>query len=163
MNIVNEELWTKNTHAIILVTSNSIKKSDGMLVAGRGTALQACTHIPNFRRRATETLTNYGFGKLNGTETYGMVICQLPGAAGPGWGLFQTKLDWRDTSPINVIVASIQNLIQYSRLHDEYLFRLPMPGYGCGNIGSGQKPDELAIMSLLRKLPDNVTVCKRAL
>lgn len=144
MTIIQGNLWDELGHAdLILFTANNTLDKNGHLVMGAGAALEAKELFPDAPAR---------FGHLlnGGTPNYGVAIL---GYADFHLGAFQTKIHWRDPSPLSLIEYSVNKLI-----HCADRFRriaLNFPGTGCGLVS------ESVVMPIIQKLPDNVFIYQK--
>lgn len=124
------------------VTTNAIVNNKGHLVMGKGVALEASKKRP---------VLPYAWG------TY----LREHNLVGKGYPLlrcldhiaFQTKLHWRDPSPLELVVTSIKNLAEYAHKNPDKHIALPYPG-----INNGGLSPKVVHPHLLEHLPDNVTV-----
>lgn len=67
-------------------------------------------------------------------------------------GAFQTKYNWQDPSPLELVKYSVFKLTEIARVRPKYIFHLPFPAISNG----GQSVDD--VLPLLKCLPDNVIV-----
>lgn len=125
------------------ITTNSTLNSKGHLVMGAGNAKQAkelCPILPEiFGKKIKE-----GSGNLN---FYGILKYY-------NYFAFQTKLNWKDKSPLWVVEKSIDQLLEISLKHSDKQFGLPFPAINHGGLSVD------LVKPLLEKLPDNVTIYK---
>lgn len=122
-------------------TANSVIKSDGKLVMGAG----AAKVVRDFYQGIDKLFGN----KINHLSKFG--TCVVP------WQsqmilAFQTKYDWQDKSPIELVEYSVEKLKYLAEKNFSWTFHLPCPAIGCG------KQDVEDILPLLECLPDNVIV-----
>ena len=125
----------------ICVTTNSVLKTNGNLCMGKGIAKQAanrCPHLPIIFGQQIK-LKN----KENGI--YGLLAYEK-------YIAFQTKIDWRDSSPLYVIANSLDKLTRLALKYPKKVFGLSYPGIGNGNLTKHQ------VYPLLKTLPGNVII-----
>ena len=126
---------------IYCFTANSVINLKGKLVMGAGCA------------KSVRDLYQ-GIDKLFGDDIehlsqFGTCIVKWKSQ----WILaFQTKYDWKDESPIELIEYSVKRLKYLANNNPTWVFHLPCPAIGCG----GQSVDK--VLALLEVLPDNVVV-----
>lgn len=134
MNVIRctGNIWSTidEPNSLLLVTTNSILKSDGSLVMGAGIAKQAALRyktLPHLfgerikRQRAENTI-------------YGLIIGEAKKL-----GAFQTKVHWKQPSELHLITTSCKMLAQWIEKHPNYTVNMPLPGCGYG----GLKPEEV--------------------
>lgn len=125
------------------ITTNSTLNNKGHLVMGAGNAKQAkevCPELPAiFGEQVSKGCGNLGFyGLLRHNQYFAL----------------QTKLHWRDKSPIEVVKRSINKLRLASLKHPDKVFGVPFPAINHGKLS------EEEIVPLLKELPDNVIIFK---
>lgn len=125
------------------ITTNSTLNNKGHLVMGAGNAKQAkevCPELPAiFGEQVSKGCGNLGFyGLLRHNQYFAL----------------QTKLHWRDKSPIEVVKHSINKLRLASLKHPDKVFGVPFPAINHGKLS------EEDILPLLKELPDNVIIFK---
>jgi hypothetical protein len=130
------------THKI-LITTNAVVKNDGTLVMGKGIAKQASDRYPELPTICGTIIKNSG--KANSFYGCLMVTEKL--------GIFQTKVNWRDDSSLNIIERSTDMLLEIAS-NDSSIFNLNYPGIGAGNLTTHQ------VYPIIERLPDNVFVWK---
>lgn len=125
------------------ITTNSTLNSKGHLVMGAGNAKQAkeiCPELPSiFGNQISNSCGNLGFYGLLKHDKYFAL---------------QTKLHWRDKSPIKVVSLSIHKLNLAANKHPDKIFGVPFPAINHGKL----KEEDILPMLLL--LPDNVIIFK---
>lgn len=125
----------------ICVTTNAYTKSNGWLCMGRGIALEASQKEPNLKILWGKYLReNKLVNRLYGLLAYEKYIA------------FQTKLDWKKPSTVEIIQFSIDKLNRLANKYPNKTFGLPYPG-----ISNGKLTKEI-VYPLLKDLPDNVIV-----
>lgn len=126
---------------IFMFTSNSTLNKRGSLVMGAGCA-------------ATVRDTYNGIDELFGQEIEHLSQFNISFIKWKGqWlGAFQTKLNWREPSPISLVKNSINKLERVSEARPNWVFHLPCPAVNHGGRSVEQ------ILPLLEKLPDNVII-----
>ncbi len=126
---------------IYLFTANSVIRGNGNLVMGAG-----CAKTVKTTYKGIDIL----FGKqIENLSVFNLKFVQWNGQ----WiGAFQTKINWQDSSPMDVVQGSIDQLLHVAIRRPNYTFHLPCPAVNHG--GKSEKE----IVPLLEKLPDNVIV-----
>lgn len=153
MNLVTGDMWSVwNEADLFLITANSTIV-DGKLVMGAGIALQARERFPGIDARLGLEILSWP-GHLG---VYGLLISfdwsHLDTRA--RLGLFQTKTNWRDPSPLSLVRRSVEELAIQAARWDEKRFHLNFPGIGCGGLDPAQ------VTPLIKTLPDNVNVWRK--
>lgn len=144
MNIINGRVvyprGEVNNH-IYLFTANSTINQKGCLVMGAGNAKQV---------RDTYRGIDKQFGKvIEDQEVFGVKFVEHD----KQWiGAFQTKINWRDPSPLDVVKYSSDHLKYFADRRSSWQFHLPCPAISHGK----RRVDE--ILPLLEQLPDNVII-----
>jgi len=127
-------------------TANSIVKRNGELVCGCGMAKQVADRFPNvpvfFGGQVTETCGSGG--------EFGLLIAKL--RPRPSVAAFQTKLDWRAKSPLDLIEFSTNQLASLANHYPDARFDLNFPGIGRGGLSVGE------VLPILERLADNVHI-----
>jgi hypothetical protein len=153
--ILREDLWTRvRWPGLYLVTTNSVLNARGLLIMGRGSAREARDRIPGIQAEIVQIV------QPTVAEDYGFRVIRDPRRDGHfGFGVFQTKRDWRHVAYVETILKSLGMLDEYAVANPDVLIRCPLPAVGCGQIGTGTPPDSNEIRALCLELPDNVTFC----
>lgn len=126
---------------IYIFTANSVVRSNGSLVMGAGVAKAV-----KLQYRGIDVL--FG-GVIPHLGVFGVQFVQWNNT----WiGAFQTKIDWKDDSPIEVVQNSILELCNIATRRPTHTFHLPCPAVNHG----GKSVEE--ILPLLEILPENVLV-----
>lgn len=157
-NIIQANLWDlPPPPRLVVVTTNSIVNSRGVLIMGRGSAGDAVRLVPTIQFETTIAIRQHRPGiKLNGTQDYGfLVVRPIP----RGFGVFQTKRHWLDVSVWETISMSLAQLHVWATEHPDTQIRCSAPGLGCGQIGRGTPIPRERIITACQALPDNVTFC----
>lgn len=143
MKLVQGDMWkVQDDYDYLCITTNAISKADGSLVMGAGIAKQANEHNPRLKVEFGKQLRDRGlFNKF-----YGLLLAEQKYIA------FQTKIHWRDKSPIDVVARSCDMLRRLAEKYPERTFALPFPAISNGGLTPQQ------VMPYLKPLPDNVTV-----
>lgn len=122
-------------------TANSVIKSDGKLVMGAG-----CAKVVRDFYQGIDKL----FGdKIEHLSRFGTCVVSWQSQKILA---FQTKYDWQDKSPIELIEYSIYKLKYLAEKNSGWTFHLPCPA-----ISHGKRSLE-EILPLLECLPDNIIV-----
>lgn len=143
MQLQKGNIWDNETEFdYVCITTNSIIKSDGTCVMGAGIALEAKKRYPAIAA---------DFGKQIRDKSLHGKECPLL-LAGGKYIAFQTKLHWRDPSPLWLVERSCQRLKLLAEKYPEKTFALPYPGISNGRLTKEQ------VRPLIDILPNNVTV-----
>lgn len=136
-----------------LITTNSMIKKSGEMVMGAGIAKSACNIIPSLAKdvytllSVREPLMVRNPYKL---QDYNLVL--LPEHS---IGCLQTKRDWKDPSPIELVEQSLLMLNIVALSMPGVYFHMPRPGCGIGKLNW-----ETQVKPLCQKLPNNVFIYK---
>ncbi len=126
---------------VVYFTANSTIKKNGELVMGAGNALACKKACPDAPKRFGNWIHSYCEFR----------ILHIP--YGEGFlGAFQTKLDWKEPTPLDLLTDSIDALDHFSRKSNNLTFHLPCPAIGYGGMQFE------TVVELLKVLPDNVLV-----
>lgn len=125
----------------VCITTNAMTKSDGNLVMGAGIAKQASLREKQLKISWGKQLReNKKVNRLYGLLSYDKYIA------------FQTKIDWKNPSTVEIISYSVNKLRALANKYPEKLFGLPYPGINNGKLTKQQ------VEPLLVNLPDNVII-----
>ena len=123
MREVVGDIWNFASQGWIVVTTNSVIKSDGTAVMGAGIALEAAKRFPSLPLELASRLRNVG-NCVHYFLDYKIIT-------------FPTKRHWKDKSEIDLIIAGAAQLKK-----DLLTFRCQqrpvqyfLPRLGCGNGG----------------------------
>ena len=138
---------------VYLFTANSIVKPNGELVMGRGIAKAVKDSYPGIDKVFGKRIpfgSRFGLSKVYfqadiWDEKWGAYKI-IPIYA------FQTKTDYRHSSPLDLIEYSVSKLKEEAESYPDVTYHLPFPG--CGN--GGRTNEE--VLPLLQCLPDNVLI-----
>lgn len=144
MILVNERLIYPRGlvgNNIYMFTANSVINGSGKLIMGRGcakTVRDTYQGIDKLFGDVIDNMSKFGvkFVKHN--------IQRI--------GAFQTKYNWQDPSPLELVEYSVFKLTNVASARPEYTFHLPFPAISNG----GQSVSD--VLPLLQCLPDNVIV-----
>lgn len=147
MFIVNKDIWLDADELdYICITTNSVVKNNFDLVMGAGIAKEANNRVKGL------------------AKDFGRQICQLEKKMGV-YGLlvdktkkyiaFQTKIHYKDGSPLHVVQKSTRLLYNLAIALPDKTFGLPYPAV---NHGGRSKAEIYPIISVL---PDNVIVYEK--
>lgn len=144
MILVNERLTYPRGlvgNNIYMFTANSVVNGSGKLIMGRG-----CAKAVRDTYQGIDKL----FGNvIDNTMLFGVRFVKH----GSQWiGAFQTKYNWQDPSPLELVEYSVSKLAKIASVRPEYTFHLPFPAISNG----GQRVDD--VLPLIQCLPDNVIV-----
>lgn len=124
-----------------MFTANSCIRQNNALVMGAGNAKAFKETYPN---------VDIEFGKrINHLSEFNVKFL------GYGKGLlgaFQTKIDWKNNTPMNVLINSIEKLTYVANNNPYWIFHLPCPAIGRGGL------EREVVFSLIETLPDNVYI-----
>ena len=141
-NIYNENLYTRKNYIKydhIGFTANSTLTRDFRLVMGAGNAKFVRDKVKGIDKRIGSLVYHLDrdiYGILHDTETKMFA--------------FQTKIDWKNKSPISVTLFSLLMLKREAKEKPNLLFALPIPGIGHGGFTREE------IEPYLYDMPDNV-------
>lgn len=144
MILVNERLTYPRGlvgNNIYMFTANSVVNGSGKLIMGRGCA------------KAVRD-TYQGIDKLFGDVIDNMTLFGVRFVKHDAqWiGAFQTKYNWQDRSPPELVEYSVFKLAKVAGVRPEYTFHLPFPAISNGGRSVGD------VLPMLQVLPDNVIV-----
>lgn len=141
MKLIKGNVFDHNRLDFICVTTNSSLNKKGELVMGAGIALEAKNRYPEL-----PSVFGGKVGKLGvvGGDYY---ILQHKNILA-----FQTKRHYREKSPVELVVKSINRLKFLATVFDDKVFGLPFPAINNGGL---KKED---VLPMLFVLPDNVLV-----
>jgi hypothetical protein len=123
MREVVGDIWSFASKGWIVVTTNSVIKSNGEAVMGAGIALEAAQRFPNLPRELANRLRTIG-NYVHYFMDYKIVT-------------FPTKRHWKDKSELDLIIAGAAQLkkdlltFRYQQRPIQYF----LPRLGCGNGG----------------------------
>jgi len=130
------EHWGKSGH-IVVVTTNNTECSYGM-VFGAGIAAEAAEREPDLPK---------WMKPYCGVDYYSVIWPRV------GMYCLQTKRNWKDESPLELVQKSIERLDEISRRDPKTTFHCPK--FGCGH---GKRDWLKEIRPLCVNLPDNVWI-----
>ncbi len=123
MHEVIGDIWDYTNKGWIVVTTNSVIKSNGEAVMGAGIALQAAKRFPSLPKELADCMISVGH-KIHYFLEYGIVA-------------YPTKRHWKDKSDLDLIIAGAIQLkedvktFRYQQRPVKYF----LPRLGCGNGG----------------------------
>ena len=126
----------------VCITTNSILNKNGELVMGAGVAKRAKDLHKELPKLFGDAINSRS--AISGF--YGMLLVKDKYVA------FQTKVHWKDKSPIDVVKRSIIMLERTAIKYKGKRFGLPFPAINNGGLTVGM------VLPYLEKLPDNVVV-----
>lgn len=129
------DLWSAfGSTDLFCFTANSILRGDGRLVMGAGVARQARDRMPGLDRRLGARIRELGAAGA----VYGLVIIEAETRGRsdrmPLLGALQTKVHFRDPSPLDLVVLSVRELAAWMHSHPGRRVDLPFPGIGLGGL-----------------------------
>lgn len=134
--------WRKPNHVVCLTTNGFVKK-DGNAVMGRGCAAEAVKRLPFLPGTLAKHI------QQNGNKA-GYLF--LPDSTYGGIAAFPVKHNWFEKADLLLIAASTLWLHTQATLKPDWIFLLPRPGCGNGQL------DYCDVRPLLVDLPNNVWV-----
>jgi hypothetical protein len=155
MKIETGNMWDiRDETDLFLFTSNGVVQR-GQLAMGGGMAKQmlqnVSTKLPKALGRAIfreSGLTIDLDGNYDGVYDYGLLVSQnWPEVK---WGAFQTKLNYRDDTPLDLVQRATSLLHQWCDEHPDARVDCNFPGIGLGRQTYG------TILPIIQSLPDNV-------
>lgn len=120
-------------------TANSVVKRDGSLVMGAGNAKQVRDMFDGLDKRLghkVKRIRKYFIISDSETKVFAL----------------QTKLHYKDNSPIDLVEESCQALRVHAENNPDQLFAVPCPGVNHGGLSVED------VMVFLEKMPDNVYI-----
>lgn len=147
-------LWSCTDHErrIVCITTNGMVTANG-LVMGKGIAAFAKHRNAHLPEEWGKRVKQEGKRLWNSNiYKYGILWPKASFPNTPDLCAFQTKLHWKDPSPIGLIETSVSQLLKITKVIKDIPIYLPMPG--CGN--GGLKEEQ--VLPFLECLPDNVFV-----
>lgn len=146
MQLVNELLDYSVHHdsnIVHLFTGNSVIKSNGALVMGAGVAKVVRDLYPGIDIMFGNQISHYGYYYVLFTSYEGKTI-----------GVFQTKVNYRDKTPLSLLKTSVNALGSFAHSNSNMEFHMNYPA-----IGHGQLLYE-DVRGIVEELPDNVYLYK---
>lgn len=128
---------------LFLFTSNGIVGVKGNLIMGAGTAYQVMQRFPGINLR-------FGAQLQKGKNRYGLLIDSATKI-----GAFQTKLHFRNPSPLELIDFSTEKLLEWIEEIPGKTIHMPFPGIGYGKLTTDE------VMPILEKLPPEVHIWQK--
>ena len=128
-------------HNVYMFTANSTIRKNGALVMGAGVA-----KVVRDKYKGVDS----EFGKeINHHSVFGVKFLKHENTF---IGAFQTKVNWQEESPLDVVKVSVHKLRGIVTRRPQLTFHLPCPAINHG----GKSVEE--VLPLLSGLPDNVIV-----
>ena len=128
----------------VCITTNSILNKNGELVMGAGVALEAKQRFPELPKVYGSKIKNMG---LVGGEYLLLHHNNLIA--------FQTKINYKDKSPLDLVKKSVTRLKFLATLFDDCIFGLPFPAINNGGL------TKEVVLPIIQSLPDNVLVFEK--
>lgn len=148
-------VWSvmNDTHSIILIPANAQVTNDGLLVMGKGFALQATERLPlSPKIFGDELVRTNAYNTMYGVLLVTIFDIQNKYKEYHKLGIFQTKLYPQHNSLIPLIKNSTAVLIEYANEMPHTTFHLPYPGIGMGKLTKEE------VYPVIKQLPENVTI-----
>lgn len=141
------DMWSVYEDAdLFLITTNSAVTKEGVLVMGRGIALQANQRFPGLARALGQQILKT-CGSLG---TYGVLISsRWPEAK---LGAFQVKIDPKQSASLALIQKSTTALCAWCKEHPQASVHLNFPGIGYGGLLREE------VLPIVEQLPETVCV-----
>lgn len=133
---------------LVCITTNSVIKSNGELVMGKGIALEAKNKMPGLPIIAGDLVHYFG-------NRYGFIYVPLH----PPIGLFQTKYHYSGKSDIELIRFSVSKLIDFIT-DDLYCNAFESINLNFPGINNGMLARDV-VLPIISKLPDIVHVWEK--
>jgi O-acetyl-ADP-ribose deacetylase (regulator of RNase III) len=134
---------------LLIIPTNSTLKKDGSLVMGAGVAKQANQRYRGVAQKAGGAIVSKR--KQWGEYNFFVVSVNMGRV-----GLLQTKINWKDPSPPELVKRSLQALAKHMRSNTE---TVAMPVVGAGLGGLERSSCLSMIEEALREFGDRVVVC----
>jgi hypothetical protein len=126
---------------IFMFTANSTLNKQGKLVIGAGSARSVRDLYQGIDAQFGDVIEDKSWFGVKFVKWNSQWI-----------GAFQTKVDWRDPSPLDLVQFSTYKLKRVADSRPQWTFHLPCPAINHG----GAKVDD--ILPMLEILPDNVII-----
>lgn len=141
------DMWSVYEDAdLFLITTNSAVTKEGVLVMGRGIALQANQRFPGLSRALGQQILKT-CGSLG---TYGVLISsRWPEAK---LGAFQVKTDPHQSASLGLIQKSTTALCAWCKEHPQASVHLNFPGIGYGGLLREE------VLPIVEQLPETVCI-----
>jgi hypothetical protein len=130
----------KDPTGLVAAPTNGVLITAG-LVMGAGAALALAKRVPGLREALAQQIIQKGMRKDRFWQ-YGFVAVHHNARF---WGAFQTKLDFREASSLELIRFSAQQLRMWMLEHPRQTVHLAFPGIGLG----GLEPEQ--VLEILRE------------
>ena len=135
-------------HNIILATACSVINKQGRLVMGKGAAKSLLTLVPDCNKLFARWIKADDYPHQ---IIYGLLI-----AYSLHYGLFQTKMHWKNPSELELIQYSTKMLKTEAINNSHITYNLNYPGIGLGGL------TEAEVLPIIQELPNNVKIWKFA-
>lgn len=148
------DYWLKPNH-LIGVTTNSCLNKNGDLIMGAGIAKEAKERCPDLPHFLSQTIKDELYIRRENGDYESKDIDVYYGVSHSPYGVIalQTKYDWKDPSPINLVEITLSNLVTFCTWHPKTIVHIP--ALGCGHGGLDW---ESQVRPLCENLPDNCIV-----
>lgn len=151
---VNRRILTGNLYNDIIMkkydyvgfTSNSTLNKAGELIMGKGNAL--C--IKKKFKRIPLDLGNK-IKNLDNKDEYNLLLAD-PIINYPIIFALQTKLNWKESSPVQLVIRSVDALSKHANENPDKRYAIPVPGINNGGL------DTETIFQIIDSLPNNVDI-----
>ena len=151
MRIAVGDMWMAWDKAdLFLFTSNGVVSKNGKLAMGGGIALAVRNRFKGVDRALGQAIANAEYVQEDGAAKYGLLVSEKwPKAR---LGAFQTKLQYRKKSTIEMVWYSTVMLIRWCAENKDAKVHLNWPAVGLGGLTYQET------LPLISQLPDTVTV-----
>lgn len=153
MKIRIGNLWNhENEYDIIYIPTNSSLNRKGELIMGAGAAKYVQENYPEYPKHFGDKVKVMAVDGI-----YGIIICTMPDIEETTIAAFQTKIDWSEPSPLELVTYScgmFLGMVMVAQAITQKSLRIAIafPGIGHGGL------DPRRIYPYLKTFPDNVDV-----
>ena len=148
MRLRHGNMWRVFDDAdLFVVTTNSVIKTSGELVMGKGIARQARDRFPHLAKRFGDEVRRMG------DEPYGLItLLPFSGTDIDKMAAFQVKRHFMNMADIHLIEMSAAHLSEWGERHPGAVIHMNFPGIGNGGLGVED------VLPVIHRMPDNVFV-----
>lgn len=149
MHVKKGDLWESDADLIAVTTCGSINGSSRHLAMGMGAAFQASRRYPRLPAAAARCIEEEMLCQIGQVPVYGFIVVRVDKTT--CIGLFQSKLQPGDRSPLSLIGTSAMCLMAWLERNPRKRVAINFPGIGLGKLPRG------LVEPILTDLPDSVT------